>query len=380
MHLEKLSLINFKNYVQADFNYSARLNCFVGNNGTGKTNLLDAIHYLSLTKSYFNLVDSQNIKYDAEFFMIKGIFQMEQRTETVSCSVQRNRKKKFSRNKKDYKRLAEHIGLLPVVMISPSDSAIVTEGSEERRKFMDTVISQYDRSYLDDLIHYNRALVQRNKLLKTFAKEERYLPESLELWDEQLIPPGERIFKKRVDFIQKLIPKFQKYYETISLRNEQIGLEYRSQLYNSDFREKLVQCREKDRILQYSTVGIHKDDLELKLDNRPIKRVGSQGQQKTFLVSLKFAKFDFIRDITGKQPILLLDDIFDKFDAKRVEQIIQIISNPEFRQIFITDTHKTRLENILTRIKADYKVFRINDKVTEIEKDEPDNSNVHETK
>ena len=366
MYLEKLSLINFKNYEQADFEFSSKLNCFVGDNGMGKTNLLDAIHYLSLTKSYFTSIDSQNIRHFAEFFMVRGGFYFDDKTQTILCSVQRNRKKKFSRNKKDYKKLADHIGLIPVVMISPADSALILDGSEMRRKFLDAVISQYDHKYLEDLIHYNRALLQRNILLKSFFKEGRFQQEALELWNEQIIPPGERIHKKRVDFVQNLLPGFQDYYNIISSWKEKVGLSYKSQLHNNDFRTLLKENREKDGILQYTTVGIHKDDLQLELNGHPIKKSGSQGQQKTYLVALKFAKFKFIQEITGKKPILLLDDIFDKFDASRVKQIIQIISGSEFGQIFITDTHRTRLEEILQQLKADHKVFRINHEISEI--------------
>jgi DNA replication and repair protein RecF len=359
MFLESLSLINFKNYPQADFSFKEKLNCFVGDNGMGKTNLLDAIHYLSLTKSFFNSIDSQNIKYEEPFFMIQGKIRMDEKLYTIGCTVQRNRKKKFSLNKKDYNKLADHIGLFPVVMISPADAALVLSGSEERRKFIDAVISQYDKTYLEDLIYYNRALSQRNKLLKSFFREGRFDPKSLELWDEQLIPRGNRIFDKRVEFIQNLRPKFQYYYKNISLGKEKVGLKYKSQLLEADFREILRENREKDGILQYTTAGIHRDDLELQLNGHPIKKFGSQGQQKTYLVSLKFAKFDFIREITGKKPVLLLDDVFDKFDSKRVKQIIDIISRSEFGQIFITDTSQVRLENIFEQVDAEYKVFKI---------------------
>lgn len=367
MNLEKLSLVNFKNYDQADFEFSAKLNCFVGDNGMGKTNLLDAIHYLSLTKSYFTSIDSLNIKYFTDFFMVKGAFNFDDNTNTIACSVQKNKKKKFSRNKKDYKKLADHIGLIPVVMISPADSALILDGSEIRRKFLDTVISQYDRKYLEDLMNYNRALLQRNILLKSFFKDGRFQPENLELWNDQLIPPGERIHKKRIEFVSNLLPKFQDYYNTISSWKEKVGLSYKSQLHDNDFRDLLRKNLDKDGILQYTTVGIHKDDLQLELNNHPIKKGGSQGQQKTYLVALKFAKFSFMKQVTGKKPIILLDDIFDKFDASRVKQIIQIISGPEFGQIFITDTHRTRLEEILQQLNADHKVFRINHEVSEIE-------------
>ncbi len=366
MYLKILSLINFKNYEQAEFQFSGKLNCFVGNNGVGKTNLLDAIHYLSLTKSYFNSIDTQNIRHEADLFMIQGSFEHEEKSDTITCSVRRNKKKKFSKNKKEYQRLADHIGLFPVVMISPEDSALVMVGSEQRRKFMDAVISQYDRKYLEDLINYNRALLQRNQLLKAFYKEHKFDAASLALWDEQLVPPGERIHARRVEFIRNLIPKFQNYYDTISEKKEIVGLKYRSQLEGKNFREELKAHNEKDRILQYTTFGVHKDDLDLLLEDHPIRKVGSQGQQKTYLVALKLAKFECIRQTTAKKPILLLDDIFDKFDASRVTQIIKIISEREFGQIFITDTNQDRLDTILSKMGTDYKIFKINNAISEL--------------
>ncbi len=366
MYLQKLSLNNFKNYEQVQFAFSDKLNCFVGNNGVGKTNLLDAVYYLSITKSYFNSIDSQNIRHGSQYFIIKGAFPTEGKEEVFTCSVQRSKNKKFSRNKKDYKRLADHIGLIPVVMVSPADSALVNEGSDERRKFIDAVISQYDRPYLEDLIDYNKALRQRNILLKSFFRDGKFSESSLQLWDQQMIGPATRIHQKRVDFVEQLIPGFQKYYRLISEGKEVVSLEYRSQLYSRSMINLLEANREKDRILQYTSGGIHKDDLELKLDEYPIKKVGSQGQLKTYLVSLKLAKFDFVKERTGRTPIFLMDDIFDKFDAGRVKQIINIISDPAYGQIFITDTHQTRLEDMLENQKVNYKVFKINDEISEI--------------
>lgn len=366
MHLQNISLINFKNYSQVELEFSARINCFVGNNGVGKTNILDAIHYLSLTKSFFNSIDSQNIKYNEDFFVIQGAFIKDDTQENIYCSSKRNKKKQFKRNKKEYQRLADHIGLLPVVMISPADTNLIVGGSDERRKFINTVISQYDRNYLNDLIQYNKALAQRNKLLKDFARSGRFEPESLELWDEQLIPLSEKIYAKRMDFIEKLVPVFQKYYDSIASGNESVGLVYHSHHHDGNFRSVFRDAIDKDRILQYTTMGIHKDDLVLELDDYQIKRVGSQGQQKTYLVALKFAKYEFIRDVSGFEPILLLDDIFDKFDASRVTQIIHLVSENQFGQIFITDTHQSRLEKILSELSADFRLFRINKEIEEI--------------
>ncbi len=366
MHLQNISLINFKNYSQVELEFSARINCFVGNNGVGKTNILDAIHYLSLSKSFFNSIDSQNIKYDEDFFVIQGAFLRGDTRENIYCSSKRNRKKQFKRNKKEYHRLADHIGLLPVVMISPADSNLITGGSDERRKFINAVISQYDRNYLNDLIQYNKALAQRNKLLKDFARSGMFDAESLELWDEQLIPLSKKIYTKRIDFIDKLVPVFQKYYDSIALGKESVGLVYQSHHHDADFSDVFKNALDKDRILQYTTRGIHKDDLVLELNGYQINRVGSQGQQKTYLVALKFAKYEFIKEVSGFNPILLLDDVFDKFDASRVTQIIQLVSENQFGQIFITDTHQSRLEKILSELSADYRLFRINKDIEEI--------------
>ncbi len=364
LYIKKLSLVNFKNYEEVSLEFSPRINCFVGDNGMGKTNLLDAIHYLSLTKSFFNSVDQQNIRHGQEVFVIQGEFVRGESTEKIYCSVRAGRKKICKRNNKDYERFSDHVGLLPVVMISPADSALILEGSEQRRRFLDTVISLYDRRYLQALLRYNRALQQRNKLLKQIEfKGERTFDE-LELWDVQLTGPGKEIFAKRQEMVEKLVPVFQSYYDEISGGRERIGLEYRSQLQEKRFEELLAANREKDRVLQYTTAGIHKDDLVMTLDGHPIKKVGSQGQQKTFLVALKFAKFGFIRDLKGIKPILLLDDIFDKFDANRVYQIIRLVARHEFGQIFITDTDADHLKGILKELDTDHRIFRIDGKVT----------------
>ena len=359
MHLSRISLLNFKNYDQLELSFSRKINCFVGDNGTGKTNLLDAIHYLSMTKSYFNPIDTQNIRHGEEHFLIQGEYQRDELEEKILCSVRKGKPKQFRRNKKDYPRLAEHIGLLPVVMISPADSRLISEGSEERRKFMDAVISQFDPEYLESLLRYNRALAQRNVLLKDFHRRGTFQPESLEIWDEQMIRNGTYIHRKRVDFIRDLVPIFQEFYQSVSEGRERIGLTYSSQLNEKDFVTLLKEHGEKDRILQHSTAGIHRDDLEMGLSGYPIKRIGSQGQQKTFLVALKLAKFDFIRKVNGFQPILLLDDVFDKFDARRVRQIIRLVAENTFGQIFITDTNRARIKDVLSDLAIDYRLFLV---------------------
>lgn len=359
MFLKNISLINFKNFEQLDLEFCRKINCFAGRNGSGKTNLMDAVYYLSMCKSFFNAVDSQNIMHGRDFFVIQGAYSRLEEDENIYCGVKRNTKKQFKRNKKDYSRLSDHIGLLPVVMVSPGDTVLITGGSEERRKFMNGVISQYDKLYLEDLIKYNQALTQRNALLKDFARKNYYDGSSLDIWTQQLIEPGTRIFNKRVEFLEKLLPIFQYYYDFVSKGKERVGLIYDSQLSASGFENLVERSLEKDRILQYTTTGVHKDDLQFLLGEHPIKRDGSQGQQKTYLVALKLAQFDFMKKINGFNPILLFDDVFDKLDDIRVKQIVKLVSANHFGQIFITDTSRERLETILKDIDIEYRLFDI---------------------
>ncbi|WP_321279055.1 DNA replication/repair protein RecF [Marinifilum fragile] len=359
MHLEKLSLINYKNILELELNFSPKINCFIGNNGMGKTNLLDAVYYLSFCKSFFSSTDQHNINHDAQFMVLEGKYQRKELEEVVYCGVKRGQKKNFKRNKKEYKKLSEHIGLLPIVMVSPADGRLITDGSEERRKYMDSVISQYDRKYLDDLIRYNRVILQRNKLLKDFAAGTKYDEDTLSIWDEQLVHLSADIYKKRKDFLHKLMPVFQEYYSVISQGNEIVSLEYKSQLHEHGMRDLLDNARWKDQVMQYTTVGIHKDDLILNLGKYPIKKMGSQGQKKTYLIALKLAQFEFIKQIASFTPILLLDDIFDKLDSNRVEQIVRLVSEERFGQIFISDTNRDHLDEILSGSALEYQLFVI---------------------
>jgi len=362
MFIRNLAVVNYKNLIQADLQFSSKLNCFIGNNGVGKTNLLDCLFYLSFCKSCFNLPDSQNIRHDEDFFVLQGKYDFGGEPEDIYIGFKSGHKKIFRRNKKEYERLSDHIGLLPLVMISPADSILIQGGSEERRRFMDSVISQYDRQYLDWLLKYNRALLQRNNLLKFFATNRQFDADSLDVWNEQLIVTGEKIFHKRVEFLDALLPVFQKYYDFICQGYEKVKLEYQSQLKDRDFRKLLEESVTKDRILQYTTFGIHKDDLDLKIDDYSIKKLGSQGQNKTYLISLKFAQFDFIRSVNKVKPILLLDDIFDKLDSARVEQIVKLVSDSNFGQIFITDTNREHLDGIIREVGgADFKIFLVSD-------------------
>ena len=358
MFIRELSVLNYKNFGEATLTFSRKLNCFIGNNGVGKTNLLDAIYYLSFCKSYFNNPDSQNIRHSEEFFALQGKYDLNSTKEEIHCGFKNGQKKKIRRNKKEYERFSDHIGLLPLVMISPADSVLIQGGSEERRRFMDSVISQYDRIYLDWLVKYNRVLQQRNILLKEYANQSKIDPDIFAIWDEQLVQLGQKIHLKRESFLEELLPVFQKYYSLISGGNEVVSLEYGSQLNDQEFAVLLKDSFAKDRIVQFTTTGIHKDDLELKLGGYPIKRLGSQGQNKTYLIALKFAQFDFIRSLNSIKPILLLDDIFDKLDIGRVEEIVKLVSDDHFGQIFITDTNREHLDGILREAGGeDFRIF-----------------------
>ncbi len=362
MHLKKLSLTNFKNYSQASLEFSPKINCIVGNNGVGKTNILDAIHYLSLTKSFFNNIDSVSIMHGEEFFIIQGLFVKEGEEDNIFCSFHRQKQKVLKRNGKEYERLSDHVGRYPVVMISPADSALIIEGSEERRKFMNKIISQYNAEYLDSVLNYNKALQQRNRLLRDFSFSGNFDDEMLSVWDAQLIKYGNVVYSERYLLVNELTPVFQEYYSLVSNQKEKVKLKYRSHLSDGDFSGILRNTIGKDRALEYTTAGIHKDDLMFEMDGYSVRSLGSQGQQKSYLVALKLAKFDYIKRKAGFSPILLLDDIFDKFDAERVAQIIRLVGNHRFGQIFITDTHQDRLQTILNTIETDYSLFRIGDK------------------
>ncbi|MDD4032146.1 MAG: DNA replication and repair protein RecF [Bacteroidales bacterium] len=347
MQLQKLFLLDFKNYVEADFSFGPKINCFTGNNGVGKTNILDAIHYLSLCKSHLNTQDSLNIRHGRDSFMIQGEFLRNGLTEQVHCGVKQNQKKHFQRNKKEYSRLSDHIGLFPSIMVSPSDNALIGEGSVERRRFMDSAISQFDKVYLEQLVMYQKAVYQRNALLKSFQETHQFSPEMLSLWDDQMIQYGEPVFSRREDFIRELTPVFQYFYQEISGAEEKVELVYSSRMHHASLKDLLAGALSRDRILQYTTVGPHKDDLQWMMNGFPIRKFGSQGQQKSFLTALKFANYDFIAQKNETRPILLLDDLFDKFDNKRVENIVRLVSGGRFGQIFITDTHTERMKELL---------------------------------
>ena len=361
MHLSKISLLNFKNFESQTFEFEDKINCFVGNNGVGKTNVLDAIYYLSFAKSYFNPVATQNIRHDQDFFMIEGDYLLNDNPEKVVCSLKRGLKKVIKRNGKEYEKFSEHIGYLPLVIISPADRDLITDGSEIRRKFIDSVISQSDGIYLKNLINYNKILSQRNTLLKYFAANRVFDAVNLEVYNEQLQKYSEYIYDKRAAFINDFIPIFKERYETISSGKESVNLVYKTQLDEGNLVDLLKQSQERDRVLQYTSVGIHKDDLRFEIDGYPIKKFGSQGQQKSFLIALKLAEFDMIKKLSNVNPILLLDDIFDKLDDLRVEKIISLVNNSDFGQIFISDTHAERTEEVVKKTNQSYKLFLLED-------------------
>lgn len=360
MWLTKLQVFNFKNYSEAELELSLAVNVFTGENGAGKTNLLDAIHYLSLCKSYFNPIDSQQIKQGTDWFMVQGEFEKEEIQSQISCSVKRNQKKVFQKNKKEYPRLADHIGQFPLVMISPSDTGLVMEGSEERRKFMDNVISQTDSQYLDHLIAYNRCLLQRNSLLKQAGKTGRLDPSLLEVLDAQLIGLGEQIFQKRKEFMERFLPEFERHYQFISSEAEVVQLRYESQLHEQKFMDLLAATADRDRLLERTNCGIHKDELAFSIhDGLPLKKFGSQGQQKSFLIALKLAQYTYLNRVKGFKPLLLLDDVFDKLDDLRVRKLMEMVSNDEFGQLFITDTEADRIIRIFEGIQTEVRYFSI---------------------
>lgn len=365
MFLRKISLVNFKNFESFDIDLCKKVNCFIGDNAVGKTNILDSIHYLSFCKSFITNSDKQNIKSGEEYFIIQGEFEKQKEIEKIYCGLQKDKKKSFKRNNIEYQKLSEHIGLLPLVYITPYDSNLIHNGSEVRRKFVDSIISQFDKNYLNNLIAYNRILEQRNKMLKVYGKTNNIDLVEFEAWDVQLVDYGNKIYLARRQFTNEISSIFQKYYKLISKNKEEVKLQYQSQLQRGDFEDLLKMGFEKDRFLTYTSIGIHKDDFEFILENNSIKRYGSQGQQKTYVISLKFAQFDYIKSKINLAPILLLDDIFDKLDKKRVKEITELVSDNNFGQIFITDTNYDRMPNILNELKIKYKILNLsNNKIT----------------
>ena len=355
MIIGRLSVLNYKNIRQTEIECSVKTNCFFGNNGMGKTNLLDAIFYLSFCKSHINTPDNRIVRNGEDLCVLQGFYDYDGKEEEIFCAIRNGQRKQFRRNKKEYERLSDHIGLLPLVMISPADAELIHGGSEERRRFIDMIISQYDKPYLNALIQYNKALLQRNTLLRN-QQQDTSVYDALEM---QMSCYGRPVFEKRIMLINRIIPIFNTYHQMICDSGETVGLSYISQLAGDDFLQALKCARAKDLQTGYSSVGIHKDDIEMTLDEQLIRRIGSQGQNKTFLIALKLAQYAYIASEGVTKPILLLDDIFDKLDAFRVEKIIDLVSNNRFGQIFITDTNRNYLDRILESIDKDFALFKV---------------------
>lgn len=359
MFLKSLSLVNYKNFDSTSFDFDSKINCLVGHNGVGKTNVLDSIYHLSFGKSYFNPITSQNINHDSDFFVIEGTLEKNNREEHILVSAKRGQKKVIKRNNKAYEKFSEHIGFIPAVMISPGDRDLILEGSETRRKFIDGVISQSDQVYLNSLIQYNKVVAQRNALLKFFAANSKFDRDTLEIYNAQMCELGNVIFEKRKEFLKEFIPIFNHRYSEITNDKEKVSIEYSSKLFEAPLAKLLEENLQKDMALQYTSVGLHKDDLSFEIAGYPIKKFGSQGQQKSFLIALKLAQFDFIKNISKANPILLLDDIFDKLDEQRVAQIVALVSENELGQIFISDTHAERTEKVVKESNQSYKIFKL---------------------
>ena len=359
MFLKELSLTNYKNFESLKFSFDTKIICFVGLNGVGKTNILDSIYHLSYTKSYFNPIPSQNIKHGETFFFISGRYMIHDKEENILVSLKKGDKKIIKRNNKLYKKFSDHIGKIPLVLISPDDRNLIIEGSETRRKFIDGIISQTDKEYLNNLIDYNKTLKQRNALLKMFYDNSESIRKTIDIYDRQLSSDAQKIYDKRREFLNEFIPIFKSRYKELSNDKENVEIKHSSDISPDQNLYKLLKnSLEKDLRFQYTTKGIHKDDLNLSLDNFPIKKYGSQGQQKTFLIAMKLAQFDYLSKLDSK-PILLLDEIFDKLDDTRVKQIINLVNQEKFNQIFISDTNKTRSENIIKKVNKSYKIFEI---------------------
>ena len=360
MLLEHLFVQEYRNIVQADLEFSAKLNCFVGKNGMGKTNLLDAVYCLSFCRSSLSQTDQLTVRHGADCYQLQGSYRLPDGEKTViGCLSRLKGHKQFKRDGKEYQRFSDHIGYIPLVMVSPQDTELISGGSDERRRFMDIIISQYDSEYLKFLISYNKALQQRNALLKMEVEPDGEL---FLMWERTMAESGQRIYEKRKALTDRLVPYFQEMYTLIGDASERVSLSYMSHAERGDLMAQLEEGRRLDRSAGYSLHGIHKDELEMNLGGYPIRREGSQGQNKSYLVALKLAQYRLLRESCGKRPILLLDDIFDRLDAVRVERIISLVSdNDKFGQVFITDVDRNHIDGILDGSGCDHKVFTVQD-------------------
>ena len=357
--LKKISIINYKNILDKEYELDPKINCFVGDNGVGKTNILDAVYHLSMGKSYFNVKNDQLINRGKDYMLVDGVFELNNKNESIVFSLKIGEKKVLKRNGKPYKKFSNHIGLIPVVLISPYDNDLINEGSSERRKFIDSIISQNDKEYLINLIAYTRVIQNRNKLLKQYNRSVDFDLDTIKVYDDQIYKLSEPIFKARDKFIKEFTPLVLEKYKHISDDKEKISIEYKSDLINNHIENLMKDSFQKDVILQYTSVGLHKDDFVFNIDENRIKRFGSQGQQKSFLIALKLAQFDYLKNETGNSPILLMDDIFDKLDLMRVKRIVEIVNSTNFGQLFLSDTDKERIEKVLSSLNLSSKIFEV---------------------
>ena len=357
--LKKISIINYKNILEKEFELDPKINCFVGDNGVGKTNILDAVYHLSMGKSYFNVKNDQLINKGKDYMLVDGVFELNNKNESIVFSLKIGEKKVLKRNGKPYKKFSNHIGLIPVVLISPYDNDLINEGSSERRKFIDSIISQNDKEYLINLIAYTRVIQNRNRLLKQYNRSVDFDLDTIKVYDDQIYKLSEPIFKARKKFIKEFTPLVLEKYKHISDDKEKISIEYKSDLINNHIENLIKDSFQKDVILQYTSVGLHKDDFVFNIDENRIKRFGSQGQQKSFLIALKLAQFDYLKNETGNSPILLMDDIFDKLDLMRVKRIVEIVNSTNFGQLFLSDTDKERIEKVLSSLNLSSKIFEV---------------------
>ena len=355
MYLKKLVLINFKNIAQAEITLSERLNCFVGDNGAGKTNVLDAVYYLSVSKAALTMTDGQSVRHGEDFFVVEGTYAGDSGSnDTVNCSFLRRSGKVLKLNGKEYDRMADHVGRFPVVMVSPQDSVLITDAAEERRRYLNAFLSQLDRDYLASLMRYNAVLAERNRFLKSSSDEQM-----LQIYDMQLADHAARIYERRRDIIERMRPLVAEFYRQLSDDREQVEIEYRSELASASMGELLLASRERDIVNGFTTSGVHRDDMSLRIGGYPLRKYGSQGQQKSFLMSLKLAQYRILAEVCGERPLLLLDDLFDKLDTSRVENLLSLVAGDGFGQIFITDCNRSRLETILSHAGEKYALFMV---------------------
>ena len=355
MRLKKLSLINFKNLPQAEIELAEGINCFVGDNGAGKTNILDAIYYLSMSKSAFTMTDGQSVNHDGDFFVVEGAYRTDGGgVEQVVCSFSRRAGKVLKRNGKEYERIADHVGAFPVVIVSPQDTELITDAAEERRRYLNGFISQLDRAYLNSMMRYNAVLAERNRFLKSSSDETM-----LQIYDMQLSEHGTRVYEARRAMVERMQPMVEEYYRTLADDRERVDIAYRSELGEMPMADVLLRSRERDIVNQFTTAGVHRDDMIFRIGGYPLRKYGSQGQQKSFLIALKLAQYRLLAESTGEKPILLLDDLFDKLDMGRVKKLLEIVGGDDFGQICITDCNKLRLETTLERADRGYALFTV---------------------